>query len=173
MKIILCDYSKTMVDAWIRWLYGCPDVLIHIGNILRFKADAIVSPANSWGCMDGGIDRAYCRHFPPGLEVRVREAIKRERRGSLSIGDALAIKTGDIKIPNLICAPTMQEPSDVAQTQNAMHAFSAALRVAEVSGFTSILCPGLCTGIGGMDPENAAYQMMQGRWEVKQYAVRV
>ena len=54
----------------------------------------------------------------------------------------------------------MRVPMDVSQTANAYLAFKAVLRVAtRHPEIQSILCPGLGTAIGLMDPEVCAKQM--------------
>ena len=56
---------------------------------------------------------------------------------------------------------------DVADTVHAYLAFRAALKVAKLNNFQSILCPGLGTAVGGMMPEMCAYQMWQAYQEFK------
>ena len=42
---------------------------------LKYKVQAIVSPANSFGFMNGGIDAVYMHMFP-GIEARTQKRIK-------------------------------------------------------------------------------------------------
>jgi len=48
---------KEMVDAWEAVFVNRPGIEIHHGDIRDFQGDAIVSPANCFGFMDGGIDQ--------------------------------------------------------------------------------------------------------------------
>jgi hypothetical protein len=52
----LRDIDKEVVQSWKRHFKGVENVNISSGDIFELKADAIVSPANSFGYMDGGID---------------------------------------------------------------------------------------------------------------------
>lgn len=68
--------------------------------------------------------------------------------------------------PYLVAAPTMRVPENIAQTVNANLSFRAALlaverfnREAGKEVIGSILCPGLGTGIGGVEPQRCAVQM--------------
>ena len=64
----------------------------------------IVSPANSLGFMDGGIDMMYMQMFP-GIQTTVQDTIKTFNittalgRYVLPIGSAILVETGDEKIP--------------------------------------------------------------------------
>jgi O-acetyl-ADP-ribose deacetylase (regulator of RNase III) len=80
-------------------------------------------------------------------------------------GDLLDVETDDLDVPFLVCAPTMEAPFCVAHTDNAYRAMLALLE--EVDRFNAenddaivtVAIPGLCTGIGDMEPEHAAQQM--------------
>jgi O-acetyl-ADP-ribose deacetylase (regulator of RNase III) len=54
----------------------------------------------------------------------------------------------------------MRIPESVAHTVHAYLAFRAALLAVRAHGaIRSLVCPGLATGIGGMDPQRCAVQM--------------
>jgi O-acetyl-ADP-ribose deacetylase (regulator of RNase III) len=144
---------------------------------LREKGDAIFSPANSYGYMDGGIDLAYRSHFGPGIQTLLQRFINSKFSGMLPVGEAVIIPTYNEKIPLMIAAPTMETPCDVKDTQNAYIAMKAGLmKVIEHNQFQTerneatirrILIPGLCTGIGQMDPFVSAAQMRRAFDEVE------
>jgi O-acetyl-ADP-ribose deacetylase (regulator of RNase III) len=126
--------------------------------------------------MDGGIDLAYRNHFGLGVQNRLRGYIEQNFAGCLPVGQAVIIPTLHQGIPHLIVAPTMERPRDVSGTDNAYKAMKAALgavadfnrRASEnkASPIHRILCPGLCTGIGEMDPFESARQMRRACDEV-------
>jgi O-acetyl-ADP-ribose deacetylase (regulator of RNase III) len=74
MKFLLRDRSSAVVEAWRAEFIEAPDVEVSGGDIFDLSADAIVSPANSFGFMDGGIDLVYSQHFGWGLQERLRES---------------------------------------------------------------------------------------------------
>jgi O-acetyl-ADP-ribose deacetylase (regulator of RNase III) len=160
MKFLLRDRSEAVVAAWRKDFAQAPDVQISQGDIFDTAADAIVSPANSFGFMDGGIDLVYSRRFGWSLQERLQELLRLEHDGELPVGQAIVIQTGDPEIPFMISAPTMRVPMDVSRTVNAYLAFRAAIRVARAHGsIESILCPGLGTAVGRMAPEASSRQM--------------
>lgn len=77
MQLHLRDLGRPLVEAWQEAFRGVPDVRISQGDIfsdapgiveagapIDVRADAIVSPADSFGFMDGGIDAVYTLQTP-------------------------------------------------------------------------------------------------------------
>ena len=56
LKIILTAVDDGLADAWERHCGDVDNVVVHRGSIFDVTCDAVVSPANSFGFMDGGID---------------------------------------------------------------------------------------------------------------------
>ena len=73
--VVLCDILPNLVREWRRVFAAHPDVEIQCGDLLEVEADAYVSPANSLGIMDGGIDAALSARFPR-VDARVQAAIR-------------------------------------------------------------------------------------------------
>lgn len=165
--IVLCDQREDVVLAWEKEFADCPDVEARPGDFFDIQADAYVSPANSFGIMDGGIDLALRDYFGYQVQERVQEEIAARWGVSLPVGRALIVETGDDEIPYLIAAPTMETPSNVEYTNNAYDAMRAILDTVQrfneeqADRITTIAVPGLCTGIGSMDPAVSARQMRQ------------
>ncbi len=158
--------NSLVLSAWKRYFTGYRDCDIQNSNILQIAADAIVSPANSFGTMGAGIDRLYRNYFGPSIEERVQKEIKDSSGGKLPIGQALIVSTNNSHIPFLIVSPTMETPRDIRGTDNVYKAMSAVLTA--VSGYNSlydkpiiksVLVPGMGTGYGRMDPFESASQM--------------
>lgn len=59
MKIILTAVEQELTEAWKRFCGDLEGVSVHHGSILDVRCDAVVSPANSFGFMDGGIDLIF------------------------------------------------------------------------------------------------------------------
>lgn len=160
LTVTLCDLNRDLVSAWSAAFSDVDAVKVRLGSILKVEADAVVSPANSFGYMDGGIDLVYSQHFGWHVEDRVRERILNEHDGELLVGDALAVPTDDARLPLLIAAPTMRVPMVVQKRVNCYLAFRAVLRLAKADDrITHIACPGLGTGVGCLPPESCARQM--------------
>ena len=165
VKFYLRDHNSEVTRAWLKAFAGLPQVEASQGDIFDVRADALVSPANSFGFMDGGIDLAYSRRFGWQLQERLQAVLRAEHDGELPVGEAVIIATEDAAYPYLISAPTMRVPQVVAHTVNAYLAFRAVLRAVREHNQTqndkirSVLCPGLATAIGAMRPEVCARQM--------------
>ncbi|GGL08972.1 macro domain-containing protein [Deinococcus radiotolerans] len=165
IQIELRDIKPDLVAAWRRHFHDCPSVTVSEGDIFGRTADVIVSPANSFGFMDGGIDLAYSNHFGWQLSEALQDLILERHDGELPVGQAELLPTGHRDIPWMISAPTMRVPSVILHTPNAYLAFRAALRAVRHHNAThpvpirSLLCPGLGTAIGRLPSEVCAKQM--------------
>lgn len=143
-------------------------------------ADALLSPANSFGFMRGGVDAAYTARFGPGLEKRVRARVAAAFDGELPVGEAIIVPLppGSDPYSYMVSAPTMRVPEPIDRTANVFLAFRAALRAVrrhnahvlsrgasgdELAGpevaIRTLLTPALGTGFGGVDPAVCARQM--------------
>lgn len=109
MQIILATPDATMAAAWSEAFSGT-DASIYHGSILEVPCDALVSPANSFGFMDGGLDLAYSQHFGWDLQMRLRRQILEGHSGELLVGAAEVVETGKMVPGLMIAAPTMRVP---------------------------------------------------------------
>jgi O-acetyl-ADP-ribose deacetylase (regulator of RNase III) len=168
VRLHLVDVNPDLVLAWREAFRPFPEVAVSEGDLLSRAENAVVSPANSFGFMDGGIDRAYAAFFGPRVEEQVREAVARRPEGHLPVGAALVVRTGHARAPFLVVAATMVSPEAVSE-DHTYRAMRAVLRVAgqhpEVGRL--VFCPGLATGVGGVAPGAAARAMAQayGEWK--------
>ncbi len=109
MIIHLTAVEPDLADAWQQFCGDLPDVTIHRGSIFDIPCDAVVSPANSFGFMDGGIDFLYSRRFGWHVQEQLQELIRTHHHGELLVGAAEIVET-HAAIPFLIAAPTMRVP---------------------------------------------------------------
>jgi O-acetyl-ADP-ribose deacetylase (regulator of RNase III) len=127
--------------------------------------DCLVSPANSFGMMDGGMDAAITQFFGLSLERRVKEQILEDYLGEQPVGTSFIIETEHPKHPFLAHTPTMRVPMSIQGTDVpyiAMWAMLLAIRQHNRTNqrpIRSVVCPGLGTGIGQVPYSEAARQM--------------
>lgn len=173
LQIKLAAIDQELVQAWQRWCGDLPFVSVHEGSIFDQASDAIVSPANSFGFMDGGIDRLYLERFGHSLQDRVQTQIRQDHAGELLVGAATLVETQDETFPFLIAAPTMRVPVTLASTVNpflAARAIFLFIRDGIIpSGIytgepvrnhvKSVSLPGLGTGVGRVPPEQCSKQV--------------
>lgn len=115
--------------------------------------DAIVNPANSYGYMGGGV-AGHIKNIG-GKEIE-KEAIK---KAPIKIGNAIITSGGEIKC-KVVHSPTMIRPAEKADIESVRIATSAALSIADLNKFKSIAIPGMGTGIGSVNHEEAAHEMI-------------
>lgn len=153
----LVDHSEDVASALQSAFARYPDVDVKCADLLVEAYDTVVSPANSAGFMDGGIDAAYVRAFGPSIEAEIRKRVS-SLSGGLPIGATLSVRVHHERVRRLIVAPTMEHPESVPAI-NARRAMAAILRRANEELVQDLFCPGLCTGVGQVEPFEAAEQM--------------
>ncbi len=180
MRIILTAVEDDLADAWERHCGDMPGVSVHRGSILDLSVDAVVSPANSFGFMDGGIDHLYSQHFGWEVQGRLQELIRTRHHGELLVGAAEIVATGHPRISHVIAAPTMRVPMVLTDTVNPYLAARAVLLLikhgvvpsGKLAGepiaavVQSVAFPGLGTGVGRVGPNTCAHQVRAAIEEV-------
>ncbi len=173
VRIVLTSIDEKLAAAWKAHCGDLPQVEIHLGNILELQVDAVVSPANSFGFMDGGIDLAYSMHFGWKVQQHLQALIRSFHRGELLVGQAEIVPTDDAAIPYVIAAPTMRVPMILRESVNPYLAARAALLLIKEGDFKtgplagtliadqvrSVAIPGLGTGVGRTSADVCARQV--------------
>lgn len=72
-RLHFVDASSAVVLALQEAFAEHQDVTVQHGDILTLAHSAIVSPANSHGFMDGGIDQQYAAFFEKVVQTRSRQ----------------------------------------------------------------------------------------------------
>ena len=166
-KLILVDLSADLCAAWADHFGSWLDVVIVNGPFESLPVfDCMVSAANSFGLMDGGVDGAITRFFGDALKARVQERILHLYCGEQPVGTSLILHTGNLDHPYLAHTPTMRVPMSIAGTDAVYRAMWAMLLAVRrhnqgPAGETiqTIACPGLGTMAGRVPPQEAARQM--------------
>ncbi|HEX9338884.1 MAG TPA: macro domain-containing protein [Pseudonocardiaceae bacterium] len=180
-SIVLCSRNADMTQSWHDIAEVRAGIEVYEGSILTAGTDAVVSPANSFGLMRGGVDALYSSAWP-AIEQRVRSAVLAFHGGELPVGEAVVVATGAVRPAWLFSAPTMREPA-TALPRGTVHPYLAARAVFRLwrSGHLedgravrrvvrTIALPGLGTGFGGVSPESCARQVAAA-WD-EQFANR-
>ncbi len=125
------------------------------GDITKVNYEAIVNPANSYLVMGGGVAGAIKMAGGREIEDEAR------RFAPISVGEAVITGAGKLLAKYVIHAPTMEKPAMRTTTEKVKLATQAALREAEKNGIREIAFPGMGTGVGGVNPYDAAVIMMK------------
>jgi len=166
LKLILVAPNSQLFAAFQKHFSYLPNIEI-VNNYFEWlpEFDCLVSPANSFGMMDGGMDAAIIRFFGHSLMAKVQQYILKEFLGEQPVGTSFIVETGHPKHPFLAHTPTMRVPMSIAGTDIpyvAMWAMLLAVRRYNQSSdrkIDSVACPGLGTGIGRVPYPEAARQM--------------
>ncbi len=135
-------------------------IIVEKGDITKLEVDAIVNAANSMLIMGGGVAGAILR--AGGREIQ-EEALK---YAPIPVGKAVATKAGKLKAKYVIHAPTMNRPAMRIHKENVQLATRGALECAEQLKVGIVAFPGMGTGVGGLNLNEAAQVMVQ---EVKRF----
>ncbi|EIA5959485.1 macro domain-containing protein [Salmonella enterica] len=168
IKLILSAPVPAMAAAFECYFQNTDNVEIIPGPFETVpEFDCMVSAANSFGLMDGGVDAAITTYFGTQLQERVQQHILSEYLGEQPVGSAFVIETGNSEHPWLIHAPTMRVPLIIDGTDAVYNATRAALlaifqhnkSVAEYKKIKSVVFPAMGAGCGQVPPDSVARQM--------------
>jgi len=170
LELVLCAVEAPLAQAWLTVAENRPGIRVHPGSVLDIEAQAVVSPANSFGWMRGGIDALYSRAFPE-VEQNVRSGVLAYHGGELPVGEAIIVPTGEAAPEWMISAPTMREAGEQLPADT-VHPYLAARAVFRLwlhgrlengvpvrDAVSTIAMPGLGTGVGEVEPQACARQV--------------
>ena len=99
MKIYLLDRNPLMVAEWKKYFKNVRDVEVIYNDFEIFMetydVECVVSPANSYGFMDGGYDLAITNYFGEALMEKVQRLIIKNCFGEQPVGTSMFLS-----IPN-------------------------------------------------------------------------
>jgi len=178
MKLLLCDLRKECVDALQQRFAGQAGVRVQQKSITKTRSACWASAGNSFGDMGGGIDKAIDDYFQGEAQKQVQSEIAASYFGELPVGSALLLKPKPRK-PSLIYAPSMRVPGRLGPSIHPYLAMRAILSTALKASIPSLSCPLIGTGVGGMEPLDAAEQLFQayrlimlGEWKEVKHSVQ-
>lgn len=163
VKVVLCDINPKVIAAFRQSFEENDEVDIVHGSMLDQTTSAWVSPTNSAGRMDGGLDLVIKNYLGGGIEKKVQAQIKARHHGAMPVGFAVCVPTERVHPGYLISTPTMVGSSeDIGATMNVALACAGAfqavhLQNAESPGsIRSVVLPGLGAQTGRVPPEICA-----------------
>ena len=148
MKIYLLDRNNEMIQFWRLSFSGISRDEVEIvcddfGHFMQTRGkeiDCVVSPANSYGLMDGGYDAAISLYFGEELVPAVQSYIREHYFCEQPVGTSFIMQ-----IPNspvrLIHTPTMRVPSVIRDPLVVYHCMRSTLITAMKGGVGSIVIP--------------------------------
>lgn len=173
MNIYLLDINPKMTEAWSDFFTDMEATII-CDSFKHFmdthpEIDTVVTPANSFGLIDGSYNKAIIDYFGVDLMSTVQHAIIHQWYGEQPVGTALSVpinrmsKKGDNPWDlELIHVPTMRTPEKIADPR----IIYQCMRVTLIEAFSryrnNIVIPAFGGAIGGVDPYIIAKMMFRG-----------
>ena len=162
MKIYIIekDFNKF---KYLKVYFGDLENVILVNNdfesfIKENKVQCVVSPANSFGLMDGGYDLALTNWYGNQLQERVQKYIIDNYYGEQPVGSSFIIETNqDNQL--LIHTPTMRIPARIKDEKVIYQCMRTTLMLAKNNNIESILIPMFGGSAGGVNPQTIAKLM--------------
>lgn len=172
MKIYLLDINSNMTDVWEKY-FNFNNIEIVNEDFATFmdknqNIEAIVSPANSFGLMDGGYDRAITDYFGKELMDDVKKVIMQDWCGEQPVGTSITIPIYSKRIinsigvechPILIHTPSMRTPEQIKDSRIIYQCMRTTLIEADRQEVNSIVIPAF-GGLTGKVPYEEIAKMM-------------
>ena len=171
-KLVLCDPNEGLCEEWRRAFapYG-EDVEVRQGRFEDVDFDCVVSPANSFGLMDGGVDEAITMYFGQQMMDRVQQKVIENFAGEQPVGTSMIVRGTEIDDTNVkfvAHTQTMMIPMNIGHTTNVYMAFKSMLLAVENHNknhseypINLVVCPGMGTGAGRVPFTKAASAMVE------------
>lgn len=170
MDIYIIDHDARMLKPFYRLFADAPDVTIVCSDFEEFirenEVECLVSPANSYGLMDGGYDLALTRWFGQQMMDRVQEHIIRHFHGEQILGTSFLVEAEELG-QSLIHTPTMRYPMLISDPSIVYQCMRSCLICAKEHGVESILIPLFGGGVGGLEPEVIADMMYRAYTQLR------
>ena len=170
MQIYLLSNDLSCYDAFRYYFEKESDALpvyADFSDFMRtYSVECVVSPANSFGLMDGGYDEAITEHYGDALQKRVQEYILAHYYGEQPVGTSFIIDAG-VKGQKLIHTPSMRTPSVIKEVRVVYQCMRTTLMCAIENGISSIVIPAFGAATGGVPAMTVAYYMKKAYDQIK------
>lgn len=178
-KLILAAVQQDLFDAFKKHFAQFPQVEVVFSPFEQTEFDCVVSAANSFGLMDGGVDQFITDYFGIQMMKRVQEKVIQEYYGEQPVGTSMIVRGNEQpgqKNKYVAHTPTMRIPMNINQTSYVYMAMKAMLIAIEKhnnerkiladagiededSMINVVVCPGLGTNAGRVPAEEAGKMM--------------
>jgi O-acetyl-ADP-ribose deacetylase (regulator of RNase III) len=161
LELILFDNNEELIKYW-QADFKQDNITIHHMDFWNLSQlidyDCVVSPANSFGIMDGGIDLSLRNYFGMQLQDKVKDYIFDNFNGEQPVGTSFIIETNYQKHPFVAHTPIMRVPMKINNTDDIYRAMYAMLNAVNnhnkthVDIIKSVACCGLGASTGKVNP---------------------
>ena len=124
------------------------DAVVTVGNLLDASADVLISTANPWLNISGGVNGAI-RECEPGIQSELHAYLESIRKSAIPATSVVCTSAGGLPFSNIIHAVAI-DPFYDSSEQIVADTLTAAFNTAVSLGANSIAMPTLATGYGPM-----------------------
>lgn len=166
--IYLLDINKDMTDAWYTYFKDAPNVKIINDYFSDFmdehpEVEGIVTPANSFGLMDGGYDKAIIDYLGQQAQTEVLIMIDIAYQGYQPVGTCLNVPFNNYAI---LHTPTMRTPEVIIDRRVVYDCMRSCLLESLKAGHDYIVVPAFGGLTGGVPHDEIARLMFLAYTEV-------
>ena len=142
-KLILSAVSPDLFEAFKKHFAKFPQVEVVFKRFEDTEFDCVVSAANSFGLMDGGVDQCITDYFGAQMMKRVQEKVLSEYYGEQPVGTSMIVRGNEKSVGHesgkkdkyVAHTPTMRIPMDINKTSYVYMAMKAMLIAVEKHNF--------------------------------------
>lgn len=173
LKIYLLDINPDIIMNFKLAFVGEPNIEVINSDFISFmnsdkgkEVDCIVSPANSFGEMTGGYDKAITKYLGADFMEKVKKYIDLNYYGEQPVGTSFMIETSkkDLK---LIHTPTMRTPEVILDERIIYQCMRTTLMCALENDINKIVIPAFGGACGQVNPITIASMMRKAYQQIK------
>lgn len=162
MLLTICCFTKDVYKKvseyflTVKKIYNIEINIVH-GDITSFSHQVIATAGNSFGIMDGGIDKTI-NYTMSIISHQVQNIIQTKYFGECHVGESFLVPVTHQKFKYLCYVPTMRIPENVSHTINAYLSLRSLLITCIKNNINSIIVPLFCAGAGEMPVQTICKQ---------------
>lgn len=173
LDIYLLDINPGITKAWKKEFESYNNFHIITDEFNHFMdthkdIECVVSPANSFGYMNGGYDKAITDYFGLEVEKEVQRFIDTHLFGEQPVGTSIMVNIPKSN-KKLIHTPTMRLPSSIKDEMVIYQCMRSTLICAIKGKVKSIVIPAFGGATGGVKPSIVAKYMKAAYEQIDEY----
>lgn len=118
-----------------------------IGDVLETQADVLISSANPWLNLSGGVGGAILEATGPEIQAELHTYLKHNGKSAVAAGTVIPSRAGDLPFRHILHAVAI-DPFYDSSTEVVRLTVERAFELAVQLGANSVSMPALATGYG-------------------------
>lgn len=131
------------------------DVKVSVGDVLEFPADVLISTANPWLNMSGGVNGAICERCPE-IQDELHQWLEENYKTSVPAGSVVTTSASSLPFLNIVHAVAIDPFYDSTLEIVSKTLLAAFGQVVELEA-NVVSMPTLATGVGPLDVDDFAF----------------